>query len=111
MIHGKKILPLNPKVVFTLSVVIGLLPWGIQMIGVSVNLWLGTAVCAVAFFLGAYAFWVWEGASSWHTVLRIGTIVLFAFAYFALIGYQIRSQYRKEHLPAVVVASTTELSS
>src|SRR5579859_2765997 len=87
---------------FLSGLILALLIWGLQLIGVTVNVWLGGLVLAIAFGLMVYAFWIWEGASlRWHKALRIGTIVAATIIYSWLIGGQIVQEWRKEH-PVIV---------
>lgn len=88
------------------GIFVALLPWGLGMIGVTVNLWLGALVLAVAFGLIVYPLWTWEKFSRWHVVLRISTVVLAAIFYFALIGRQIYAQYQKDH-PVTEISEVT----
>jgi hypothetical protein len=83
---------------FILGVVLALLIWGVQLIGVVVNIFLGGIVLATAFGLVVYAFWIWERASTWHVLLRIGTITAAATVYFLLVGRQMVAEWHKEHL-------------
>lgn len=88
------------KIYFIVGLILALLIWGLQLVGVTVNVYLGGFVLAVAFVLMAYAFWIWEGGSQWHVWLRIGTIAVAALLYLALIGRQVISEWRQEHLSA-----------
>jgi hypothetical protein len=83
-----------------LGIVLALVPWGLGLIGVAVNLPLGALILAVAFGLLAYAFWIWERASRWHVALRTGTVVIAFCVYSYLIGGQIVREYRAEHRAA-----------
>jgi hypothetical protein len=79
------------------GLVLGLLGIGLPMIGVTINLWLGFLLLAIAFALIAWGCWIWEGKSPRRAPLRIATICIFAVAYFSLVGIQIRAQYKKDH--------------
>jgi hypothetical protein len=85
----------------TPSLIIGfflaLLAMGLPLIGVTVNLYLGVLILLVAFALLAYGFWTWETAYKWGTAARTSTLWLLGLIYFALIGYQISSQFKKDH--------------
>jgi hypothetical protein len=83
------------------GLVLGLLGLGLPMIGVSVNLVLGGVTLFMAFGLIAWGCWIWEGKSPRRTKLRVVTICMIALAYFSLIGYQIRNQYKKDHPPVL----------
>jgi hypothetical protein len=96
----------NAKRAAVLGVVFVLIPWGLSLIGVTVNLLLGGALLAVAFVLLVYAFWIWEKASRFHLLLRLLTIIVAAILYFALIGKQMLSEYQRQH-PAVHVGPNT----
>jgi len=90
---------------FILGVGLALLIWGVQLIGVVVNIFLGGIVLAIAFGLVVYAFWIWERPSTWHVLLRIGTIAIAAVIYFLLVGKQMVAEWHKEHL---VVATKSQ---
>jgi hypothetical protein len=94
---------------FILGVVLALLIWGAQLIGVIVNIFLGGIVLATAFGLVVYAFWIWERASAWHVLLRIGTIAVCATVYFLLVGRQMVAEWHKEH-PMVATKSPEPVS-
>jgi hypothetical protein len=83
---------------FILGFSIALLIWGVQLIGVVVNIFLGGIVLAIAFGLVVYAFWIWERPAAWHVLLRIGTIAFAAVIYFLLVGRQMVAEWHKEHL-------------
>jgi hypothetical protein len=91
------------KIYFLLGVVVGLFPEGLTLIGITINVWLGGLILAVAFGLFVKAFWIWERTSRFHIILRIGTVALFALIYFGLIGRQMLAQYRKNHPQQPVV--------
>jgi hypothetical protein len=80
------------KIFFLVGSCLALVIWGFGLIGVSVNIWLGGLVLAVAFTLGVWALWIWEGFSKSHILLRLGTVTVAAVAYFAVIGNQIMSE-------------------
>ena len=44
---------------FLAGLILALLIWGLQLIGVTVNVWLGGLVLAIALGLMVYAFWIW----------------------------------------------------
>jgi hypothetical protein len=94
----------NGLIYFIGGVVLALIIWGSQLIGVAINIWFGGFVLAIAFALVVYAFWIWERTSTWHVLLRIGTIVVAAIIYSLLVGRQMVSEWRKEH-PIVAVRS------
>lgn len=87
----------SAKIYFWVGLFIALCAWGLPLIGVAVNVWLGGAILAIAFFCMVRAFWMWEKSSSFHIHLRIGTIVVAAILYFRLAGRQIINQYRLDH--------------
>lgn len=80
---------------FLVGVVLGLVIWGLQMAGITVNLPLSALVLTIAFILIAYAFWIWEKPQAWRMLLRICTICIAAIIYFALIGNQLLSQWKR----------------
>jgi hypothetical protein len=93
------------KIALVSGLVLGLLPWGLGLIGVTVNLPLGALILFVAFSLGVYAFWIWEHSSQWHVILRVLTVSLAAIVYFGLVGMQIHREYKTEHVQTADIAS------
>lgn len=89
---------------FVVGSALALIIWGVQLIGVVVNILLGGTVLAIAFGLVVYAFWIWERLSTWHVLLRIGTITIAAVIYFLFVGKQMIAEWHKEH-PLVAVKS------
>jgi hypothetical protein len=67
------------------------------MIGITVNLYLGAFILMLAFILLAYGFWQWETASRWCDAARVSTLWALGIAYFGLVGFQIYTQYLKDH--------------
>jgi hypothetical protein len=90
-----------PRITFVVGIIVGLVPWGLQMIGVVINLWAGAVVLLLAFSLCTYAFWIWKSASQRPKTVRILVIVVAAGICFPLIGRQVHTQYLKDH-PVVV---------
>jgi hypothetical protein len=80
-----------------LGIVLGLLPWGLGLIGLTVNLPLGAGILFIAFGLCVYAFWIWERASRWHVLLRVFTVSIAAVFYFWFVGSQVYREYKTEH--------------
>jgi hypothetical protein len=94
---------------FVVGLALPLIIWGVQLIGVVVNILLGSTVLAIAFGLVVYAFWIWERPSTWHVLLRIGTITIAAVIYFLFVGKQMIAEWHKEH-PRVVAKLQSEPS-
>jgi hypothetical protein len=94
---------------FIVGAILALIIWGAQLIGVTVNLWLGGLVLLLAFLLMTRAFWIWEGPSEWHVVWRSLTIVVAACLYVAIIMPQIKSEWMKEHPNIRFVAQQQEV--
>jgi hypothetical protein len=86
----------GPILYFLIGVVLTLVIWGQQLIGVTVNVWLGGSVLLIAFVMMVYAFWIWEKASRWHVKLRAGTVTIAAIIYLGLIAWQIRAEWKRE---------------
>src|SRR5213593_798710 len=95
------------KVALAIGIVGVLVPWGLQLIGVAVNVWLGGVILAVAFGFIVYASWIWERSTRWHVALRGATIVVAGALYFTFVGRQMISEYKKGHKP---VTTTQELT-
>lgn len=95
--------PLWKRKDFIFGMALALLIWGLQLIGVTVNAWLGAAVLAFAFALVARSFWAWEGPSRWHIAWRGLTVLIAAGLYAAIIIPQIKTEWAKEH-PSVKAA-------
>jgi hypothetical protein len=97
----------NGRVYFIVGLVFALIIWGLQLIGVTVNVYLGGFVLAVAFVLMVCAFWIWERTSTWHVFLRIGTIFVAAVIYSLVIGKQMIFEWQKEHTMTAAKAPAT----
>jgi hypothetical protein len=82
---------------FVIGVVLALIIWGAQLIGIVVNVFLGGLILALAFGLVVYAFWIWERPAKWHVFFRIGTVIIGGILYFWLVGGQMVGEWRKEH--------------
>ena len=76
---------------------IALIAMALPMIGVTVNLYLGASILLVAFGLLAFGFWKWEKTAKWRTTWRVNTLWVLGLIYFSLVGFQIFSQYKKDH--------------
>ncbi|HEX8652292.1 MAG TPA: hypothetical protein VF708_15875 [Pyrinomonadaceae bacterium] len=87
------------KLDFTLSIV-GLVAWGLALIGVSTNLIVGSVVLVAAFILLAREFWKWAKINRWRVGVRWACIAVGGIISAGLIGKQVASQYRQdqEHL-------------
>jgi hypothetical protein len=85
------------KAYFVAGLALTLAVWGISLIGVVINVWLGGIVLAIAFGLGAHAFWLWVGSSRFHIVLRILIVLTAAAAYIVLVGRQMVVEYEKDY--------------
>jgi hypothetical protein len=79
------------------GIILALLAMGLPMVGVAVNLWLGTALLIGAFGLFVWGLWNWETYHSYGLAARLISLLILGIAYFGLIGLQIHSQYRKDH--------------
>ncbi len=89
----------SAEIALVVGLVLGLLPWGLGLIGLTVNLPLGAVILFVAFALCVYAFWIWERASRWHVLLRVFTVLIAAVFYFWFVGSQVYREYKTEHMP------------
>lgn len=87
----------SAKIYFWIGLFVALGALGLPLIGVTVNVWLGGVILAIAFFCIVRAFWIWEKSSRFHILLRLGTIAVAAVLYFGLAGRQIISEYRVDH--------------
>ncbi len=87
----------SARIYFWIGLFVTLAALGLPLIGVTVNVWLGGAILAIAFFCIVRAFWIWERSSRFHIVLRIGTVAIAAVLYFGLAGRQIINRYRQDH--------------
>ena len=76
---------------------LALIAMGLPMIGLTVNLYLGALILSVAFALLAFGFWKWETTAEWGIASRVNTLWVLGIFYFSLIGFQIFSQYKKDH--------------
>jgi hypothetical protein len=82
---------------FFIELLVALVIWGLQLIGVLVNLWLGGIVLVLVFGLIVRAFWIWEKATHWHIALRVGTVIVGAVFYFSPVVRQIINEWGREH--------------
>lgn len=87
----------SARIYFWIGLFVTLVALGLPLIGVTVNVWLGGAILAIAFFCIVRAFWIWERSSRFHIVLRLGTVAIAAALYFGLAGRQIINQCRLDH--------------
>jgi hypothetical protein len=89
----------NRKIAASIIVgfILALLAMGLPMIGVTVNLWLGAFVLLGAFLLFAYGILGAETAKHWSKVSRVNTLWVLGLIYFGFVGFQIYSQYQKDH--------------
>jgi len=82
------------KIYFFIGLFVALVLPGLALIGITVNVWLGGAILAVAFVCLIRAFYIWEGSLKLHVYLRIGTVALAGLLYFGIIGRQMIRQYK-----------------
>ena len=80
-----------------IAIVLALVLPGAQMIGVSVNLYLGIALLLLAFAIAAWVIINWEKTAHWGWRRKTATIVFIAIPYFFLIGEQVVNEWRIEH--------------
>src|SRR5882672_2781690 len=76
------------KIFFLVAAALALFIWGLGLIGVIVNIYVGGLVLTVAFVLGICALWIWEGFSRFTMMLRCSTLVVAGIVYFGMIGRQ-----------------------
>jgi hypothetical protein len=76
--------------------ILAFIEMGLPMIGVSVNLWLGSLLLTAAFALFGWGVWNFETNRHYGKLSRVGTVIFVGIVYFGLLGYQIRS-YKKQH--------------
>ena len=95
----------QPRIVAAIGVVGVLLPMGLQMIGITVNLWLGAVVLFIAFALLVYAFWRWERTSKWHAALRSLTVLAAFCLFLFLLDKQMAGEWKKEHAGGGVIVA------
>lgn len=84
-------------VISIIGLFLGLIAIGLPLIGVTLNIYLGAIILAIAFVLLAYCFWQWEKTRSWGDAARASTLWTLGLIYFGLIGFQIWLQYHKAH--------------
>src|SRR6266849_1738252 len=51
---------------FFLAAILACLQWGLSLIGIAVNLWLGAIILLLAFVLMVWAFWILERTAKWN---------------------------------------------
>ena len=86
-------------VLFFLGVAASLLPAGLQFIGITVNLWVGSAMILTALVLAALAFWWASGSSRWRNALRSVIVVVMAIC-LNWTGNQVIAVYRTRKPPS-----------
>lgn len=79
--------------------VLALIEMGLPMIGVSVNLWFGGILLTAAFALFAWGLWNFETNRDFGKLARGVTTAVIGLVYFSLMGFQIHSQYKRDHPP------------
>jgi hypothetical protein len=84
------------RIYFWVGLFAALIPLGLQLIGISINVWLGGIVMAAAFVFMVRAFWVWERSARWHKALRATTVLVAGLIYFRIVGHQMLAELRKE---------------
>lgn len=77
--------------------------WGLQLIGITIDVFLGAIVLAFAFALMVYAFWVWETVSSWRVSSRLAIVCIVAVIYSVAAGKQVAKEWRVEHPVQIAV--------
>ena len=95
--------PKKVAISIILGFVVALVAMGLPMIGITVNLRLGSFVLLLAFILLAYGFLQWETVGQWREAARVSTLWILGLIYSALVGVQIYSQYQKDHPRAATV--------
>jgi hypothetical protein len=94
---------------FFLGLALGLLPSGLGMIGITVNLWWGAALLLVCFVLIAGALWIWAASlPSWQRMLRSTVVIVATVAYASLIGSRLADR-RNTPDPALSLSIVTSM--
>jgi hypothetical protein len=101
----------SARIQLILGLCIGLIPWGLSLIGVTINIWLGCFILAATFILIAHAFWIWERARRWPMPLRLITIAFAFIGSAGFVGKQVITEYRQEHSEPAVVPTRPPVSS
>ena len=77
--------------------ILGLAAWGLSLIGMVTNLWLGPMVLLIAFGLIVYEFWRWSRSRHWHFVVRVITVILAGVLVMWSGSKQVITQYKEQH--------------
>jgi hypothetical protein len=84
---------------FWLAVALGWVPAGLGLVGMVVNLWIGSCILLACYGCFAWSLWKWERwerSSKWRG-FRWMTVLVLSAVYFLLIGAQVLREYRKGH--------------
>jgi hypothetical protein len=76
--------------------ILGLVAWGLSLIGVVTNLFLGVAVLLLAFLLTAFEFWKWSKLRRMHLAFRMLVLLFVAAIGFWFARRQVVSQNNAE---------------
>jgi hypothetical protein len=82
----------STRVQFLVGLCLGLIPWGLSLIGITLNFWLGLILLIASFGFLAHVFWI---LVQWPNTWRVGTLILAAAAYFGFIGLLLRMQHQE----------------
>ncbi|MBI4464486.1 MAG: hypothetical protein HY647_07255 [Acidobacteria bacterium] len=88
-----------------LGTALALLPWGLELMGVAVNPWLGAAVLVAAFALLGWSFWLWPRTTAWPTWIRAATLLVASVFYFYWIGARLVESSRIKFTQVLFVVS------
>jgi hypothetical protein len=103
-------LPSSKSIAQSLPYAVAFLSIGLPLAGVTYNLYLGAAVLVGASIILLHAFWNSKLASQWSEARRVSLLWVMGLVCLSLVGFQIRSQYLRDH-PHQLVASNAAPAS
>ncbi len=78
-----------------IGILLGLVPWGLSLIGFAVNIWFGGSILLLAFLLAAH--YLWRRIAQWPTRLRLVCLLIASVLFSVVVGRQMLFQYRIQH--------------
>ncbi|MCL4524682.1 MAG: hypothetical protein M1453_03160 [Acidobacteria bacterium] len=78
-----------------LGLLLGLVPWGLSLVGMTTNIWLGGFILLAAFALVAHYFW--HKTTKWRGRTRLSCVIVAALIWCIWVGFQMHKQYIAEH--------------
>src|ERR1700730_15650594 len=80
---------------FVTGLCLGLVPWGLGLMGINLNVWFGAAILLVAYALISYSLLSW--AQKFHFAWRLIIVSALGALLFLVAGWQLIGQYYLAH--------------